>query len=309
VVNVYSVFNVLNGGIDAYCSPHMDADITDGPYAGRLYLAFMDRRGGLNDFDIWVVTSDDDGAHWTAPIRVNDDPMNNGRDQFLPWLTVDDLGVATIVFLDRRHDPSNWTYHCWLAQSSDGGLTWSPNVRVSTAPSDPGDAPRGSDSRTEPALASGRSARSLPLPTPSRAGLLGEYIGVASAGGYPTPVWTDIRNGHQDTYAGYAVVKTGIAEGATRASDSYRKLSVAPHPIRLGGEVTVRSSLGGGILRAYDVRGRLVSTLFLESGVGSWSGHAGGGGSREWWPSAPGVYFLRLESARGTATARVVAVE
>ncbi|UCF04061.1 MAG: T9SS type A sorting domain-containing protein, partial [bacterium] len=35
------------------------------------------------------------------------------------------------------------------------------------------------------------------------AGLLGEYIGVTAWNGVPTPVWTDIRNGHQDVFAGH----------------------------------------------------------------------------------------------------------
>ncbi|MBU1699229.1 MAG: glycoside hydrolase, partial [Candidatus Eisenbacteria bacterium] len=72
VVNVYTPSTELNGGVDAYSSPHMDADITDGPYSGRLYLSFMDRRSGYTDRDIWVMHSDDLGVNWSPPVRIND---------------------------------------------------------------------------------------------------------------------------------------------------------------------------------------------------------------------------------------------
>ncbi|MFH1681047.1 MAG: sialidase family protein, partial [Candidatus Eisenbacteria bacterium] len=284
VTGVYSVYNVLNGDINAYASPHMDADITDGPHAGRLYLAFMDRRGGSGDFDIWVMTSDDGALHWSAPARVNDDPFNNGRDQFLPWLTVDNLGVVTIVFLDRRHDPANRTYHCYLAQSLDGGATWSPNVRVSTEPSDPVHALREAAGPAAETAGKSGDVSSAAAPSVSRAGLLGEYIGVASWDGYPVPVWTDIRNLHQDTYAGYPLVKTRVAE---RKAASFRpELAVAPHPVRIGGEATVRAPFGGGVLHMYDVRGRLVRSFPFGSRTISLSVLGGRGWGGRGGPSA-----------------------
>ena len=66
----------------------------------------MSREGGSSDYDIFIRHSDDHGFDWSDSRRINDDTFNNGRDQFLPWLTVDNTGVISVVWLDRRHDPS-----------------------------------------------------------------------------------------------------------------------------------------------------------------------------------------------------------
>lgn len=205
VVEVFTEERLINGGILAYSSPHMDADITDGPFSGRLYVSFMDQRDGLIDCDIWVTWSDDTCKAWSVPVRINDDAENNGRDQFHPWLMVDNTGVVTVVFLDRREDPDNLLYHCYLTQSADGGSTWSTNVQISTEPSNPTLASPGLPRALEEA-SFGRDNADTRTPQISvLAGLLGEYIGVTAWNGVPTPVWTDIRNGHQDVFAGHLV--------------------------------------------------------------------------------------------------------
>lgn len=127
VVSVDEVSTVLAGGINAYSSPHIDADISSSAYSGRLYIAFMDRRNGFADFGIWLTSSDNKGLTWTEPVRINDDEPDNGLEQSHPWLTVDNLGVVTVVWFDRRHDPKNRTYHCYISQSTNGVGTWSPN--------------------------------------------------------------------------------------------------------------------------------------------------------------------------------------
>jgi hypothetical protein len=297
VVNTQGVFHSLNGGVDAYSSPHMDADITDGPFSGRVYVAFMDRRSGLGDFDIWVTASDDSGATWSAPVRVNDDVPDNGRDQFHPWLTVDNLGIVTVVYLGRRHDPANLTYHCMLTQSADGGMTWTPSTRVSTAPSDPTFAFSPPDGPAD-----------APVRDGLRAGLIGEYIGVVSWSGHPTPVWTDIRNLQQDVFAGYRPGGVGIDPTSTVPIGA--GLAVAPNPVRPGRGTVVRADgSGAATLRIFDLSGRLVRELTGSSSADGpvtirWDGSRGDGR-----PAAAGVYFLRLDRGSGRRTGRVVVVE
>jgi hypothetical protein len=303
VTHVDEPSTILNGNVNAYSSPHMDADITGGPFAGRLYLAFMDRRAPFTDRDIWVTTSDDMGVNWSTPVRINDDPPSNGRDQFLPWLTVDNTGVVTVVFLDRRQDPQNRCYHCYLTQSVDGGLTWSPNVQISTMPSDPnhagaGDHPVGG---TEPQVSQ------------LRAGLLGEYIGVVGWDGRATPVWTDIRNLHQDVYAGYLPAGSFV-DG--RLQPDPVVLTVTPSVAREGNTLSfsLRMDTSGGgasppgdaaTLRILDVRGGLVQTLHSISrspcGIRlRWNGRGARG-----HPVAPGVYFVMAQTGRGDARAKL----
>ena len=164
----------IHGGISVFPYPAMDADITGGKFNGNLYVAYLDYGAG-SDTDIFFRRSTDGGDSWSPAVRINDDPEGNGRDQFHPWLTVDETGLISVVFLDRRNDPDNYLYDLYMTQSADGGLTWSRNVRVSDVSSDP-------------------QAGQL------RAGLLGEYIGATSSHGRLNPLWTDTRSGDQDAF-------------------------------------------------------------------------------------------------------------
>ncbi len=181
----------INGGITVFPFPAMDVDMD----TGHLYIAYMDE--GYNSTDIFLTKSTNGGSTWSSPVRVNDDPENNGCDQFHPWLSIDEEGIITIIFLDRRNDPANYMMDCYMTWSTDGGATFSKNIRLSTVSSDP---QAGSD-RDGSGLAQGERLRPL---SSSRAGLLGEYIGLSTRyGKKAAPVWTDTRNGHQDAY--YAI--------------------------------------------------------------------------------------------------------
>jgi len=93
------------------------------PRSRKLYVTWSDYRNG--DLDVFCSTSMDGGRKWTAPIRVNDDPLHNGADQFFQWLAVDPTdGSANVLFYDRRGDPENRTQIVVLARSTDGGHTF-----------------------------------------------------------------------------------------------------------------------------------------------------------------------------------------
>jgi hypothetical protein len=82
--------------------------------------------------DIAFSRSTDGGATWSTPLRINDDPQGNGVDQFQPSIAVRPDGLIAVTWLDRRLDPPNhYWYDVFYSQSTDGGLTWSQNQRVS----------------------------------------------------------------------------------------------------------------------------------------------------------------------------------
>jgi hypothetical protein len=269
VAEVYTTTAIINGGIDIYASPHMDADITDGPYSGRLYLVFTDRRDGLPDYDIWFTMSDDLGESWTEPVRLNDDPAGNGKDQFHPWLCVDNQGIVTVVFLDRRDDPQNLRYHCYLTQSTDGGTTWTPNVRISTQPSDP----------TYARANGAPPALDIPSITADRSGLIGEYIGVTSWDGDPRAVWTDIRNQNQDVFAARFLVG-GAAPEPVLAGAGVRAY---PNPVSAGRPVRFLGLPRGSVLLVTSSTGRLLRRLHGPV----WDGRLADGR-----PAPAGMYFV-----------------
>lgn len=73
---------------------------------GHLYVVFGDNRNG--DADVFYIYSSDAGETWSAPIRINDDELKNGRDQYMPHLVCDrKQGRVYAVFYDRRNSELN----------------------------------------------------------------------------------------------------------------------------------------------------------------------------------------------------------
>ncbi|MGC1373018.1 MAG: hypothetical protein WA824_12855 [Candidatus Sulfotelmatobacter sp.] len=129
------------------------------PRTQRLYVTWTDYRNG--DIDVFSSTSADHGKKWSQRVRVNNDPIHDGADQFFQWLAVDPVdGSANVIFYDRRSDPTNRTQTVTLARSTDHGTSfqnyaWSSN----------------------PFNASGV--------------FFGDYIGIAASGGRVYGIWTE----------------------------------------------------------------------------------------------------------------------
>jgi hypothetical protein len=89
----------------------------------RLYITWSDYRNG--DLDVFLSSSSDGGKHWSSPVRVNNDPIHDGVEQFFQWLAVDPVdGSVNVVFYDRRRDPQNKKQIVVLARSTDAGNTF-----------------------------------------------------------------------------------------------------------------------------------------------------------------------------------------
>lgn len=185
----------INGGILTFGFPALMADVTGGAFNGRYYCAFVDYAAD-GFLDLYMTRSTDGGETWSPRQRLNDDPLGNNIDQFKPWVSVNPDGVVSVAFYDRRLDPNNLNFDMFVTHSFDGGDSWTPNQRVSEVSSSP---------------FSAVTAKSVEPPTPfdpgqpiamsPNAGLIGEYIGIASSRLRATIVFTDTRNGHQDVYA------------------------------------------------------------------------------------------------------------
>ncbi|TFH60380.1 MAG: hypothetical protein E4G91_08495 [Candidatus Zixiibacteriota bacterium] len=196
------ISGTLNGGIMTFAYPAMEADISGGVFNGMLYVVYTDLATDDN-LDLNVRRSSDQGSNWTAPVRINDDAVGNHIDQFHPWLSIDESGILTACWFDRRLDPSNYNWDLYLAHSFDGGATWTVNRRISEVSSSPSDAKRSQISAEYMELdLPGEPAGDpySPLRSPM-AGLIGEYTGLSTRAGVVQTVWTDTRNGNQDTYS------------------------------------------------------------------------------------------------------------
>lgn len=92
--------------------------------------------GQVCDADILLAKSIDGGLTWSEPIRVNQDPVGNGKDQFQQALAITASGQLNLMWFDRRNDPQNFYIDTFFARSNDGGLTWR-ELRVTRTMWDP----------------------------------------------------------------------------------------------------------------------------------------------------------------------------
>ena len=119
-------------------------DATGGPFNGRAYLVYTEETvAENNDTDIMVRTSIDDGATWSAPVRVNDDPTGVIRSQFLPYITLDrSSGTVALGWHDSRNDNGvigtggtnttpNDDSEYYATYSTNGGVSFAANTRLS----------------------------------------------------------------------------------------------------------------------------------------------------------------------------------
>jgi hypothetical protein len=102
--------------------PVTAVDRSAGPHRGSIYVNWIDERNG--DPDVFVTASRDNGATWSAPMRVNDDAKKNGAVQFFTWMAVDPSdGSINVLFYDRRTRAGTLS-GLTLARSTDGGRTF-----------------------------------------------------------------------------------------------------------------------------------------------------------------------------------------
>jgi hypothetical protein len=150
------------------------------PVTGTLLVVWNDQLFG--DPDILAVRSTDGGDTWSLPVQVNDDGA--GAAQFFPWITFDEGGTGWVVWYDRRHDPAG--IDVYVARTDDGGASFGPNLRVTGAPFTP----------------------VLPV-EPGALAFIGDYNGIAAAGGRVFPFYQDARRGEQDVWVARIDVDSG----------------------------------------------------------------------------------------------------
>ena len=122
--------------------------INPGGLAGQAFLA-IDRSGGStnnniymlasvvpsgrNTTDVMFVRSTDGGLTFSAPQKINDDPVNPSKWHWFGTFSVAPNGRLDAVWYDTRNAANNTDSQLFYSFSTDAGVTWSPNVAVSNA--------------------------------------------------------------------------------------------------------------------------------------------------------------------------------
>lgn len=137
-----------------------------------IHIVWDDFRTG--NANVLFSSSTDGGTTWSVPIRVNDVAVGQ---HFFPTITSAGA-VISVAWYDSRLNPCG-SFICNLdvfyAESTDGGGTFSANVRISTISFNPN-----AVLRTDPGGAF----------TP----FMGDYISIAATPTAAHPIWSDNRN-------------------------------------------------------------------------------------------------------------------
>jgi hypothetical protein len=115
---------------------------------GQLFLA-VDRSGtatnnniymlasvvppGRSTTDVMFVRSTDGGLTFSAPQKVNDDPVNPSKWHWFGTFSVAPNGRLDAVWYDTRNAANNTDSQLFYSYSTDAGVTWSANVAVSNS--------------------------------------------------------------------------------------------------------------------------------------------------------------------------------
>ena len=169
----------LIDGIRTNSFPSACCNISNCANSGAIYMVWANQGvPGVNtgsDIDIYIVRSTNQGTNWSTPIRVTNDPLNNGKKAWFPWITCDPTtGALSVVFYDDRNCSAGQA-ETWVANSFDGGTTWD-NFKVS-------------------------DVAFTPSPIPGLAGgYMGDYLGITAMNSNVYPCWSDNRTAPHSTY-------------------------------------------------------------------------------------------------------------
>ena len=94
-------------------------------------LASVLPNGASNGTDVMFVRSTDGGHTFSAPLRVNDDPVNHNKFHWFGSIGVASNGRIDSVWLDSRNATNSTDSQLFYSYSTDGGVTWAPNIAVS----------------------------------------------------------------------------------------------------------------------------------------------------------------------------------
>ena len=86
---------------------------------------------GRSTTDVMFVRSTDGGATFSAPHKINDDPVNPSKWHWFGTFSVAPNGRLDAVWYDTRNAANNTDSQLFYSFSTDAGVTWSPNVAVS----------------------------------------------------------------------------------------------------------------------------------------------------------------------------------
>jgi hypothetical protein len=254
-------------------------DHSNGPSRGNVYLLCSVQRISVSDpLDVMFARSTDGGATWSAPVRVNDDPGAEAW-QWFGTMSVAPTGRIDVVWLDTRDNPGSINSSLYYSYSTNAGVTWSENARLSEA--------------FDPHVGWPQQEK------------MGDYFHMVSDSAGADLAWAGTFNGEEDVYYGRItspLVEVGGQNG--KAPVSFSLSQNYPNPFNPSTTVSYIIPHSSFVtLKVFDLLGREIATLVsdkLNAGTHTTRWDATG--------SPSGVYFFRLVAGEFTQTKKMVLV-
>ncbi|MDZ4711468.1 MAG: T9SS type A sorting domain-containing protein, partial [bacterium] len=266
--------------------PAMDIDKSGGSRNDWLYIVSSEKNllPAGTDPDIVFHRSSDRGNSWSQGKRINQDPINNGKNQVFPAITVDGGGGINVVYLDNRNSPDS--AQIYLSRSTNGGDNWTDYIV--------------SDHKFLPKSLSGAGA-----------GNQGDNIGITHTNNKLFPVWNDDITGVYQVWTAPIDLNTiGIIQISNEIPDAYSLSQNFPNPFNPGTIIKFDiTRVESGETRdtklvVYDVTGKEVTTLVNEKlSPGSYQANFDGRN----YPS--GIYLYSLQTGNYSQTKRMILIK
>jgi hypothetical protein len=99
----------------------------------NVYMLASVQPTGFTGSDVMFARSTDAGQTFSVPRRINDDPINHNNWHWFGTMSVAPNGRIDSVWFDTRNAANNINSQLFYSFSTDGGVTWAPNVAVSVS--------------------------------------------------------------------------------------------------------------------------------------------------------------------------------
>ena len=108
-------------------------DHSGGATNNNIYMLASVVPSGRTTTDVMFARSTDGGLTFSAPTKINDDPVNPNKWHWFGTFSVAPNGRIDAVWYDTRNAANNTDSQLFYSWSTDGGITWAPNVVVSNS--------------------------------------------------------------------------------------------------------------------------------------------------------------------------------
>lgn len=222
-------------------TPKIIVDKTNSAYSGTIYIITSQRElaPAGNDPDIVLFKSTDNGTTWSSGIRVNQDPINNGKIQFFPAAHIDPGGGINVIYLDDRNTTSDST-SVFLSRSVDGGDTWT-DYEISSH-----------NFRPEPVSGIG-------------AGNISDHIDITYTNGKLWPVWMDNSSGVYQIWTTPITLQSVSVENESNPVSDFELYQNYPNPFNPSTKIRWQMNKASEVsIKIYDLLGNELHTLTDE---------------------------------------------